>query len=527
MKKILLIALLSSFVCGHLSARKYRVYFKDKAENLEMMAAPYTFLSAKAIARRATHNIPLTVSDLPVSQSYVQEIAQRGYEVKFCSRWFNYALVEGQDAAVLAELPFVKRVEKVENYRLEIAGTGSVQATQLTYGLAANQVEMLNGDFLHDLGYTGQGMTIAVLDAGFQGAPALKGLDSLRQSGRLLGTKNYVEGGTNVYQGGGHGTYVLSIMAGYITDTFAGSAVGASYWLLKTEDESSETPVEMDNWLRAAEFADSAGADMITSSLGYSKFDGGVGDYDISDLDGNTILVTRAADMAAAKGMLVVVSAGNEGNDSWKRITAPADGDSVLAVGAVGPDGNYASFSSQGPTADGRIKPDVVAQGLATAYLSLAGPSLGNGTSFSCPVVSGMAACLWSAYPAQSNVDIFNAIKYNASERFTPTMTKGFGLPNFRDASWELTASSPGYEKLEVSVYPNPVGDDFSVEIIGIDANTEVELGLFDMSGKLIHQFVAIAQNRTAIPVTHHLQSGSYMMSLRLGDQVYLKKIIK
>lgn len=523
----LLIAVLFSL---KISAQRYRVYFTDKGENLEMLSEPFRFLSKESLERKAIHNIPVKASDLPVAKSYLQQLAEAGYEVDFTSRWFNFAMVEGAEPIDLMTFPFVKKVEATDYYQVALATDEEVAAAQVTdleYGLAVNQVKMVNGDFLHDLGYTGRGKTIAVFDAGFIGTPALHGLDSLRESGRLKGTWNFVRNDSNVYRGGSHGTSVLSIMAGYIPDTFAGTAIHANYWLFKTEDEMRETPVEMLNWLAAAEYSDSVGVDVITSSLGYSKFDGGIGDYDISDLDGNTTLVTRAADMAASKGMLVVVSAGNSGNDPWQRITAPADGDSVLAVGAVNPSGTYAEFSSVGPTADGEIKPDVVAQGAPTAYLAFAGPSFGNGTSFSCPVVSGMAACLWQAYPTETNWGIYNAIKFNASRRFNPNLQLGFGIPNFRDASWELSEEEHEYEGFSLSVYPNPVGDNFSVLLDGIEAAADVEISLFDMSGQLLHSIKAVAENQKAIPVSHKLRSGTYMLSLKIGDEVYLKKIIK
>ncbi len=508
---------------------EYRVYFNDKGENQAILNQPHQFLSAQAIARKALRQIPVTQSDLPVSSNYLNTLKARGAEVKMASRWFNFALVETADITSLAGLPFVKRVEAVErNYKLQITETGSTKSQlQLEYGIARNQTEMLNGDYLHQQDFLGEGMTIAVLDGGFTGANVLHGLDSLFNSPRFKGSYSFVSKDSNVFNGvGSHGTYVLSIMAGFIPDTFAGTAIKANYWLFTTEDQASETPVEMENWLMAAEKSDSLGVDIITSSLGYNKFDGGIGDYDFEDMDGNTTLVTRAADMAAAKGMLVVVSAGNEGSSPWERITAPADGDSVLAVGGVKSDEVVASFSSRGPTADGRIKPDVMAQGQGTAFISSAGPTGGNGTSFSCPVISGLAACLWQSKPGLSNMDIYTAIKYNADQHYTPNNTYGFGIANFRDASWAISVQEPELEHDLLKVYPNPVGDRMTLELAP-ELQGELECSIFDLGGKVVLTKSLKLSGKQVFELEAPEHKGTYILSLRHGETVYLRKIVK
>lgn len=493
-----------------------------------MLQNPYTFLSPEAVDNKAKRGTAIDLSDVPVAGSYLQTITDLGLVVKMKSRWFNYALVEGEDIALkVAGLPFVKKVEKAGKYKVHYAGAeGMKTTTSLVYGEASNQIEMVNGDYLHDLNRLGQGMTIAVLDGGFAGVDVAPGFDSLRMSGRLLGSYDFVQNDTDVYEGGSHGTNVLSIMAAYVDSQFVGTALRASYWLLKSENESSEYEVEMDNWLAAAEFADSVGADIITSSLGYNTFNDGVGDLAYSDMDGNTALVTRAADMAAKKGLLVIVSAGNEGNAQWKYILAPADGDSVLTIGGVDEYGNYVSFASQGPTADGRIKPDVSARALGTAFVS-ASVNRGNGTSYSCPVVSGLAACLWQQHPNKTNMEIYEAIRTSGSHYFTPNNQVGFGVPDFATASWKISNPEASLQSFKIEVFPNPVEDEFFVVIEGLKKTGDIGLKVFDIAGREILHNKFTGEEKGKLRIEAPRAAGTYILSVRIGDEVYLRKIIK
>lgn len=524
MKKFIVLFTLLSFVA---QAQLSRVYFTDKGANVEMLNNPYLFLSPKAIDNKAKRNVAIDHRDVPVLKSYTENLQDLDLEVKMTSRWFNYALVDGEDVLLkVKDLPFVKRVETPKQYKVSLAEMPDAeQSSVLDYGITDNQIAMLEGQYLHDLNFRGAGMTIAVIDGGFTDAKILTGLDSLWHQKRVLGTYNFVDNDTNVFNVGGHGTSVLSILAGYIDSSYVGSAIDANYWLLKSEDESTEVVSEMDNWLAAAEFADSVGADVITSSLGYNTFVGGIGDMTYWDMDGNTALVTKAADMAAAKGILVVVSAGNEGNNEWHYITAPADGDSVMTVGAVDWNGTYVSFSSAGPTADGRIKPDVVAVGGGTAFISPAGPTYGNGTSFSCPIISGMAACLWQEFPTLTNMQIYDAIIASSSQRYTPDFAVGFGIPNFRIASWEV-----GEEELEtstsISVFPNPVGDEFEVESTDFETHKLIGISILDINGKPVYEEEVEGGSRT-LKIQTSLSEGMYLLNIQYGGKSHLRKIIK
>jgi serine protease AprX len=370
--------------------QKRLVYFTDKSGSPYSLQQPLQFLSSKALERRQRQNINLTARDLPVNPNYVSGIKQKGVTVWYTSKWFNAAVVQAsaEQLKSLEELPFVAGTKTLNRFfpadaevqskilKLETTASFSVSGkatTELNYGPAFHQANMLGTVDLHKAGFKGSGMTIAVLDAGFPGVQNMTAFSHLFQQNKLKGTFDFVLKQENVFGANSHGTSVLSTMAAYDPGKFVGTAYDANYILLRTEDAVTEHHIEEINWLLAAEYADSAGADVINSSLGYTTFDSPSQSYTYSDMDGNTTLVARAADYAAATGMLVVVSAGNEGSSSWRFIGSPADADSVLAVGAVDSLGTKASFSSFGPSADGQIKPDVVAMGQRVYVLNASG----------------------------------------------------------------------------------------------------------------------------------------------------------
>ncbi len=523
MKKIVLLFL---FVFSlSLNAQYLRVYFIDKGENSALVKNPYRFLSSKSIALKAKRGISINQSDVPVSNVYVKALQEAGAEVKLSSRWFNYALVSGVNQKVLEQFYFVKEVEKVSGGTLAVSAVSQAKGTQaLTYGESDNQIKMVRGDFLHDQNFLGQGMTIAVIDGGFSGATNAKGLDSVWAQNRVLGTYDFVQNDTDVFDVGSHGTKVFSIMAGIYPNHFVGSAPKANYWLLKSEDEISEHPIEMDYWLQAAEFADSVGVDVINSSLGYNLFDDPSFNMSYQDLDGNTALITKAADKAAEKGILVVVSAGNEGLDAWKHIGAPADGDSVLSVGAVDYTGSYVAFSSQGPTADGRLKPDVSARGAATAFLGLDSALNGNGTSFSSPIIAGLAACLWQCNDSLSNMTILNAIKQGASQPFTPDNLLGFGIANFKDAHWTIGLEDELESTLPFKIVGNPATSFVSIKFSPEVVSANRQLQLWQLDGKPIQQW-PINNSNESIVWDLPREDGLYMIGIYINGEMYVQKL--
>lgn len=532
------------------TADVYVIQFKDKNGSEYSLDKPSAFLSEKAIQRRLRQHISVDISDLPVSPAYINEIQTHGITIHNRLKWMNEIIVSSDDAdkiALVKSLPFVAGVKKIETIashqvvsKFE-AGYNSKPVTSVettesarsvfNYGYSYSQAHQIGVDCLHDMGYQGQGMTIAVLDAGFWNVDVFSMFDSLRNDNRILGTWDFVAGDAIVYEDFFHGTSVLSCMAGNVPGQLVGTAPKADYWLLRTEDANSETLLEEYYWQVGAEFADSVGADIINSSLGYNYFDNSAHSHTFQDMDGNTTVITKAADVAASKGIMVVTSAGNAGGGPWFKITAPADADSVLTVGAVDSLGTIAGLSSRGPTADGRIKPNTVARGLDAVAVGFTGSvSYQSGTSFSSPITAGAVACLWQANSAATNMELLNAIQQSASQFTNPDTVMGYGIPNFCTANMVLA----GIEQLtqskeQVVVYPNPVDDELQIHFYS-DKKQAVAISIIDMLGReLMHidkMLTANADNVYTFSVSQ-LPKGMYMVSVTTADTMYYKKIIK
>lgn len=409
------------------------ITFTDKGAAIETrLVEPDQFLSAEAIARRQLHGIEISPSDFPVESEYVSQVLSFNTSKIMTSRWMNAMLVEGSMTAIpgIRQLPFVKSVQLIGNSFGGITSVDFSSDSEMNYGQASTQLEMLNLPAFHAKGHMGQGMRMAILDAGFPGADTLAVFDSLRARGGILATYDFVEDTAWAYHSSAHGTKVLSTIASYLPGKVVGTAPMVDVMLFRTEDARRELQIEEFYWLEAVEMADSLGVDIIHSSLGYNHFQDSPG-YEYNDLDGDKAIVTKAADWAAAKGILVITSAGNEGNKSWKYITAPCDGDSILCVGSVTRWYDRSGFSSVGPSADGRIKPDVVAMGTAATTV---GPTprvqLSNGTSFAAPMVAGFAACVWQANRQKSNMQMIDAIRLSSDQAGLPDSDYGYGIPN-------------------------------------------------------------------------------------------------
>lgn len=475
MRLLLTLLLSPALLFGQVAPEKFWVRFTDKDNTPYSVGAPEQFLSARAIHRRLRQNIPIHLTDLPVDPDYVAQVKATGAEVLHTSKWFNSVIVRITDPSVLnqvLQLPFVADHRPVGRYAspskdwpkdaLPSDKALMELPSDADYGTALNQIAMLNGVTLHRQGLMGEGMLIAVLDAGFSGVDQLSVFDSLRQSGRIIATRDFVDGDEDVYGYSTHGMAVLSTMAAYRPGVMVGTAPKAGYLLLRTEDVGSEFPIEEHNWVAGAEFADSVGADVLNTSLGYTDFDDAAYDHTYADMDGRTTPSAIASTMAARKGMLVVTSAGNMGNNAWQYISTPADADSCLAIGAVTPDKLGASFSSIGPSADGRVKPNVCAQGQQAIVANLANevnPS--NGTSFAGPIMAGMAACLWQGHPTATNMQVYDAIQRSADLYHTPTPKMGHGIPDFVRARLLLSGHSPSSLTSDelFAVFPNPFTD--------------------------------------------------------------------
>ena len=528
---------------------RYFIRFTDKNNSPYAVSRPTEFLSQRAIDRRVQQRIAVTVRDMPPNPVYVQAVRRTGARVWYTSRWMNGALVEADDAILgrLHGLPFVvagsadERVTEAlpaETLRAGGPGMPPVAPTGRTgqapdpaaYGPSATQLGMMGVNTMHQLGYTGKDVHVAVLDGGFRNTDRLPFFSRLVGEGRLLGTYDFVAGEESVFEDEAHGMQVLSALAAYQTNEIIGPAYEAAFWLLRTEDSSGEHRVEEVNWLIGAEFADSVGVNILQSSLGYNLFDDPAMDYRRRDLDGNTALVTRAADLAAATGMLVVVSAGNEGNDAWRIITAPADGDSVLAVGAVDAKGIRAAFSSVGPTADRRVKPDVSAMGQATV-VGLPNGSVGtsNGTSFAAPLVAGLAAGLWQAFPQLTNLEVMDYLRRSASQSARPDSLLGYGIPNFQKA-FDLATRDHGANQPLGYLSPNPAaGEPIALWVNAQAWDKPLTVHVFDVTGRAVaEQYIARPARYNRLNLgTVFLRQGLYLVRLTSAGHSTTLKLVK
>jgi serine protease AprX len=512
----------------------YRVYFKDKGDLNPVNFSPEDLLSERAVRRREKAGIPVPVfTDLPVNPTYINEVKSKGFTLHTTSKWMNTGLFKTPglvDITTLLSLPYVADVKIVKKPAGKSNHSDKLDFQTQTADLPPydRPLTMLNGKSLHFSGYDGTGILIAVLDGGFYKADLIESLIDLRSRHGIIGTRDIVSNSDYVYSYHNHGTAVLSVLAGKIEGIIEGTAPGADFWLLRTEDVSTEFPVEEDFWAAGAEFADSIGADIISSSLGYYNFDDPTMNYKFSDMDGNTTFVTQAADFAASKGILVVNSAGNERNKPWIRIIAPSDGDSVVAVGAVDGSNIISSFSSSGPSSDARIKPDNATQGVSvvvqTAEYSV---SRANGTSFSCPVLSGMCACVMQAAPKATNTDIIKALHKNSDRFNTPDSLYGYGIPDMIAVLTMLQEQTITTPENETAVGPNPFTTD--LEITFREPPGTLKLMIFTTSGQIIisRTYPEYIGRSLIISDLQDKQQGIYFITLFTPNGTFTHKVVK
>ncbi|SFF50536.1 S8 family serine peptidase [Thermoflexibacter ruber] len=483
--------------------RTYLVQFTDKNNSTFSVNRPQEFLSQRAIDRRRKQNIPILERDLPVNQTYIEQVRQAGAKVLYPTRWMNGIVIEADQATLdrvnrlsfvrnnnamrltlRPEYPdlFVADAEIKENNNSLISNA----RTEENYGNSLRQSQMIGIDAMHQDGFRGEGIVIAVIDDGFQGVNT----NPLFRQMNILGTYNFVRNTPDVYNVSvTHGARVLSTLAAYQDGGLIGTAHKASYYLFVTEIDSREDRSEEAFWLVAAERADSLGVDIISTSLGYTTFDDPTLNYTPNDLDGKTALVSQAAAIAVRTGMIVVKSAGNNGLRAWQKVSFPGDVDSVLTVGAVDANGTYFSQSGRGRTADGRIKPDVVAMGVNTVVaLPNGNLSTSSGTSFAAPLVAGLAAGLWQANPSFTNMQIVNIIRRSGNRFNNPSDSLGYGIPNYTRAKI-LTSTEQSFDKEAlVEVYPNPLTSNIlklKVRFTENQLNRSFQIRIFDALGRL------------------------------------------
>jgi len=527
---------------------KFRISFTDKNNSPYSLDKPSVYLSQKAIERRKKQNIQIIENDIPVNPFYLDSLKNAGGIILNNSRWFNSAIVLVNDSILFRKILSFSFVCKADTLVKAFTPTKNISSISnrtralkyyssdlnasnmkcmFNYGSAYNQVNMLGGIDLHRAGFRGNKITITILDAGFAKVNELDAFDSLWSNNRILGTKNFVKSDENVYSSGTHGMYVLSLMGANIHGLMIGSAPEANFWLLKTEDAATENIIEEDNWVAGIEFADSVGTDIISSSLGYTVFDDTLQNHLYKQMNGHTSRASIGARIAASKGILVVNSAGNAAMKPFKYIGAPADADSILTIGAVDNNGNYAQFSSIGPSSDGRIKPEIAAQGVSDAVISLSDSVVfGNGTSFACPIISGLAACLWQSSPMLTNMQLREAIIKSANQYFQPDELTGFGIPNFKVAYLNLHLDKTENmqnaflfkDKLDIIFYNKMDSKYATIEIYNIYNSI-----VYSSSKQCIKGNNSLALINSNIK----LQQGIYFLKIKIVTEVLYFRIIK
>ncbi len=525
---------------SQLDSGYYLIQLKDKANNPYSLQEPGAYLSQRSITRRSRQMIGLDSTDLPVTGNYVLGIGNTGAQVIHVSKWLNAVLVHCNSAELdsILSLPFVvseDRIAKIGFKGIPFPNEEffSVEADQHKlgrndYGETWSQTSMLRANVAHDRGYTGEDIWIGVFDSGFDNVDSMTSFAQLRESGGIVYAEDMVERGSSVYDEHRHGTYVLSTMAGSIENQYRGMALSSKYLLFRTEDVSSETRLEEINWVVAAEVADSLGVDIINTSLSYKDFDGDVvADYTPGDMDGRTSYIAQGNIFAHRKGILCVSSAGNDGAQAWNTVGTPADADSIITVGSVDSNEVLSWFSSLGPTADGRIKPDVVAMGQLAAVIAPSDVILrGNGTSFSGPILAGFASCVWSKYRDLTNYELRDLILRSSSYAYEPNNEYGYGIPNFLALSHFASGEPPSDF---VKFFPNPIYErwtniKYTPELLGED----VEIEIFNSSGeKLITVKTRVDQLEMSIDLSFlGSLAGMYYFRLRCSLGTSVDKLI-
>jgi len=509
------------------------VYFKDKPSAQTYLDNPLTMLTQRALDRRTNQNIPLNLTDVPLEVTYINQVKlSSGITVMAKSKWLNALHIRGTQTNILSlkSLSFVDKVvfanknlnttsKKVSENQVFQSKEKLKTTINYSYGSSANQIQMLNGQVLHQQNYTGSGKIIAVLDAGFPGVNTAQPFRKLIDNNQILGGYDFVNRNNDFYTGDDHGTMVLSTMGGYKENALVGTAPDANYYLFITEYDPTENPVEESYWVEAAEEADRLGVDIITTSLGYFGFDNANYSHTYSDMNGTTNFISRGAEIAFSKGIVVVASAGNEGNTAEPHVGAPADAVSVIAVGAVTASKTKSPFSSIGPSYDLRIKPDVMAQGTAAVISDTAGNiKTVNGTSFSCPIMAGMIACLWQAFPSKTNKEIRQMVLQSSDRYANPDNNYGYGIPDFG-----LTLGVEDY-KTSVSVFsvfPNPAQTIVSF----LFENSTASVSIYSVLGQKIIEKQITSQN--PILSVEALKSGLYFYTFDADGLHKTGKIIK
>ena len=531
------------------------VFLKDKPNKNSFLDNPLSMLSQRAIDRRSKLNIAIDEKDVPIEITYYNQLKNESrINVLAKSKWLNAIHVQGELADLnnlLTKFNFIDRLEfankslnkKTKKNIKKIAPNHFNKLQNITskfnYGAADNQIKMLKGNFLHEQGLTGEGQVIAIIDAGFPNVNTLSAFKKIRDNNQILGGYNFADRNTDYYSRSSHGTHVLSSIAGYIEDEYVGTAPDAKFYLFITEISESETVLEESLWVEATERADSLGVDVINTSLGYTTYDNPNHSHSYADLDGKTTFISRGAEIGASRGLLLVNAAGNSGNKEWKYIGAPADAPSVITVGAVKSTEEIASFSSFGPSADGRIKPEILGQGQNPAlidYNTGLVKTTSSGTSFSAPIMAGLIACLngnegflikSSSQKSSENLNtLLKKTIYESANMFNnPSDQHGYGIPDFEVAlnNYIAVFSIDGNEFETLQIFPNPTENELFISV-NDDGLQDLVVKVFNLqSKKVFEKTISSAKN---IDISF-LNKGMYIIKISNKNQQKTLKLIK
>ncbi len=540
MKKTMLVfSFLFFLVINAYAQEDALVFFLDKENVDAALQNPISILTQKAIDRKLMHNTPIDARDVPVNETYITTLKGiPGITVFAKSKWMNCVYVRGnlQDLDAIEALDFVTHLEYADKSLNLVPIPGSSTKDKLSvenkansivydYGAATNQVEMIAANYLHQQDFTGEGIDIAVLDSGFPGVLTNPAFDPILDQGRLLGTYNFISREESVDTSSSHGSKTFSDIGGYLQNQFVGTAPGASFYLYVTEDVTQENPVEEAWWVEALERADSLGVRIVNTSLGYQDYDNPAYTHSYQDLDGFTTIAARGANHAFDKGMLLLTSAGNDGQ-SFGFVATPADAPGCLSIGAVDQDGEYAGFSSYGPNASGLRKPDVMAQGVSAAVVDQNGAvDFNSGTSFSSPIMAGAIASLWQSRPEVTNAQIMQIVRASAHLFENPTDLMGYGIPNFETAynALQILGAQADFLEIQFAMYPNPAQDVVSFSLpLGIEKATVL---IFTSIGQQVLSS-EISTNQNTIDISD-INSGTYIISVESGGTKNSFKLIK
>ncbi len=554
MKKLLLFLFIITSLSSFSQVEDAWVFLKDKPKSSTFLSNPLTMLSQRALDRRSENFVPLDEKDVPVDEDYLDDLkADANLTVLGKSKWLNAVHIQAEIDDIntlVAQYSFINNIE-FANKSLNNSGKKRIKSivsnhqnkfkvakTDFNYGDADNQIKMLKGNYLHQEGLTGEGQIIAIIDAGFPNVNTLSAFQRIRDNNQILGGYNFADRNENFYTRDSHGTHVLSSIAGYIENEFVGTAPDAKFYLFISEIAETETVLEETLWVEAAERADSLGVNVINTSLGYTTYDNANHSHTYEDMDGKTTFISRGAEIGASRGLLLINAAGNEGSKTWKYIGAPADAASVITVGAVDYLGNIASFSSFGPSSDGRIKPEILGQGQNPALINYATGEImtsSSGTSFSSPIMAGLIACLNQnrSFVLRSsaknrtnyNSDLIESV-FKSADRFNnPTEQHGYGIPNFENALnfYISTGSIEDAILSKLEIYPNPINDFFQFSS-NIDVFTDFKFQIYTVLGKKILEKENFKSRFIDIST---LKTGIYLLKVQKGNNQKILKLIK